>query len=172
MANNKSKMTFIGNIKLGCEVICSDPCYDTYGEVSFVNTTLANVKAGMYNAFYETTDIEDWGNRVSQILVMHEDYGVNFDFSDFEYIGDCCVDSGTCGIWDYEYYETYHEDGLNDDWYDTNICYLLDKVALFGGQSICSSSGIGDGCYGVYGKYNEKDQLIAIQIKYFEEDCD
>ena len=170
----ENDIRFIGNIKLGCQVVCSDPCYDDYGDDSSVNCTFNNVKAGNYYAFYGTADFKNWGNRITQIIVTHEDYNSDIitDFSDFEWIGDCCVDSGTCGIWDYDYFETYHEDGLNDDWYDNNICNLLDKIALFGGVSICSSSGFGDGCYGVYGKYNDKNQLVAIQIVYISDEED
>ena len=171
----ETKLNYIGSINLGCEVICSDPCYTDYGIDSDINTYIKNVKRGIYNAYYETMQLKGWGNRISSIIVfnaMYED-GIykEIDTTDFEWYGDCCVDSGTCGIFDYDYYDDTHDDeDYHNEWYDIYICKLLDKVALFEGNSICSSSGLGDGCYGVYVKYDDKGKVIAIQIKYIDKD--
>ena len=110
-------------IKLGNKVMVSDPCY---GLGTWCQGILENVLPGNYNCEVEYSDEGDWGERVSAIEVVHDNYDrpvpVEFESEDFE-VG---VDSGQAGIFDYDYYTKYHTDStvrdhVDDDWYD-RVC--------------------------------------------------
>ena len=107
-------------IKLGSKVMVSDPCY---GLGTWCQGVLENILPGNYSCYVEYSDEGDWGERVSAIEVIHENYDmpVEFEFEpeDFE-VG---VDSGQAGIFDYDYYVKYHTDSkesdhVDDEWYD------------------------------------------------------
>lgn len=108
-----------GTITLGEKVMVSDPCY---GLGTWCQGVLKNVLPGQYDCSVEYSDEGDWGTRVSAIEVTHESCKGKFIFlecEDFE-VG---VDSGTAGIFDYEYYAKYHRDAkesehVDDYWYD------------------------------------------------------
>ena len=110
-------------IKLGSKVMVSDPCY---GLGTWCQGVLENVLPGNYKCDVEYSDDGDWGERVSAIEVVHENYDrpVEFEPESFE-VG---VDSGQAGIFDYDYYVKYHDDcdirpHVDDNWYD-RICDL------------------------------------------------
>lgn len=109
-----------GIIRLNDKVMVSDPCY---GLNTWCQGVLENVLPGEYVCKATFSDEGDWGNRVADIEVVHMDYvddnALDYYAEDFE-VG---VDSGTAGIFDYEYYKKYHKDTsernhVNDDWYD------------------------------------------------------
>lgn len=109
-----------GIIQLGNKVMVSDPCY---GLNTWCQGVLENVLPGEYTCKVEFSYEGDWGIRVAGIWVIHKDY-VDFDeiiwtAEDFE-VG---VDSGTAGVFDYEYYKKYHKDTkeknhVDRNWYD------------------------------------------------------
>lgn len=110
-------------IRLGNKVMVSDPCY---GLGTWCQGILENVLPGNYNCEVEYSDEGDWGERVSAIEVVHENYdrSTEFEPENFE-VG---VDSGQAGIFDYDYYTKYHSDStvrdhVDDDWYD-RVCNL------------------------------------------------
>ena len=105
-------------IKLGNKVMVSDPCY---GLGTWCQGVLENVLPGNQKCDVEYSDEGEWGERVSAIEVVHENYNrpVEFEPEDFE-VG---VDSGQAGIFDYNYYIKYHTDSkerdhVDDEWYD------------------------------------------------------
>ena len=154
-------------IKIGKHIFVSDPCYpkNNGGNIQL------NAKNGIYKTFAEKCKMPFWGERVASISIVHIDYIDNIDSLRKEYIGDICVDSGTAGIYDGNYFEKYHfSDTIDDDWYDKYICTKLDNIAIFDGKSIVSSAGIGDGVYGVYGVYDENNQIVALTIQYIDND--
>ena len=102
-------------IELGKKVIISDPGYnmDTWC-IGILNDVLP----GTYKCFYEIIEDNSWGRRIASIEVKNKDYEF-YDFSenlDVE-IG---VDSGQCGIYDYDYFK---QNNQKEDWYD-KICNL------------------------------------------------
>lgn len=114
-------------IKLGSKVMVSDPCY---GLGTWCQGVLENVLPGNYKCDVEYSDEGDWGERVSAIEVVHENYDRPAEFKpeDFE-VG---VDSGQAGIFDYDYYAKYHTDSkerdhVDDEWYDR----LYDKTSEY-----------------------------------------
>ena len=104
-------------IKLGEKVMVSDPCY---GLDTWCQGVLENVLPGDYNCKVEHIDEGVFGVRVAAIEAIHQDARViRYEAQDFE-VG---VDSGTAGIFDYDYYVKYHKsskesDHCDDNWYD------------------------------------------------------
>lgn len=118
-----------GIITLGGKVMVSDPCY---GMNTWCQGVLENVLPGNYRCEIRYSDEGDWGVRVAEIRATHVNYAVDiFDkLEDFE-IG---VDSGTAGIFDYEYYARYHTDTsekehVNKHWYN-NCCDKTDGYVI------------------------------------------
>lgn len=113
-----------GFINLGEKVMVSDPCY---GMNTWCQGVIDNVLKGKYKCMVETSDEDEWGNRVSAIQVAHEDYvKKSLEYSKENF--DVGVDSGQAGVFDYEYYKKYHSDSsesehVNEDWY-WRVCNL------------------------------------------------
>lgn len=113
-----------GFIALNDKVMVSNPCY---GMNTWCQGVVDNVLKGNYKCTVETSDEGEFGNRVSAIQVMHEDYvkkSLEYSKENFE-VG---VDSGQAGIFDYEYYKRHHSDDseiehVDNNWY-WKVCEL------------------------------------------------
>lgn len=103
-----------GTITLGSKVMVSDPCYKLG---TWCQGVLENVLSGEYNCKVIFVDEGTWGVRVARIVVIHKDYEnrtLRVERENFV-VG---VDSGTAGIYDYDYYTKYHTDKDKDNaWY-------------------------------------------------------
>lgn len=165
----------IGTIKLNEKVMVSDPCY-MIG--TWCQGTVENVLPGTYHCFY-VTEYESYG-RVKNLIVVHEDHlsilesGYFFDEVIDETIG---VDSGTCGIFDYEYYERYHMDS-NDPEHEK---WYRDKIDVQNGRTnfgitdevgVWSESGYGDGCYPCYVHCDDNKKIVKFVIEFICDDED
>lgn len=109
-----------GTITLGSKVMVSDPCYKLG---TWCQGVLENVLPGKYHCKVAFVDEGRWGTRVARIMVLHKNYlnkTLRVEECDFE-VG---VDSGTAGIYDYDYYAKYHTDkDIDDTWYDRTYDY-------------------------------------------------
>ncbi len=161
-----------GFINLGEKVMVSDPCYKMG---TWCQGTIDNVLKGIYKCDLEMYDDRAWGSRVSAIQVTHVDY-VNKILA-YGCECDIGVDSGQAGIFDYEYYEKYHNGKTDDDWYDTVCDKTISEYngkEFFNGNTIdglgfVSSSGYGDGFYDCW--VAECDgKVVAIRIEFIAED--
>ena len=158
----------------------SDPCYtpDTWCQ-----TKLTNVLPGKYNVEIDNTDLGNWGNRISSITAVHEDY--QDDHSWIQY-SDCGVDSGQCGIFCMTTYRNdqiaegittpqlerpfvipFREEG--DVWYEKMCNFTLggEGWGLYD-TGVVSSSGIGDGMYPM-DVMMDGDKVVGIKITYLDE---
>jgi hypothetical protein len=80
-------------ILLSDKVRVSDPCYDN--DV-WCKTKLTDVLPGEYEVTVDRHDDESWGNRISQLQVVHKDYKhKNLVWNEHSEIG---VDSGQAGV--------------------------------------------------------------------------
>lgn len=163
-----------GTIKLNSKVMVSDPCY---GLNTWCQGIVNNVLPGEYKCYVEYSDEGMFGVRVSAIEVVHQDYERPMEFvpEDFE-VG---VDSGQAGIFDYDYYITYHSDyqqrpHVNDAWYDMVCDITLNKeqAGVTEDFGLVSSSGYGDGGYTCWTARNNDGNIIAIRVEYITEDED
>lgn len=172
---------------LGSKVVVSDPCYVL---PTWCHAVITGVLPGKYIGEVTKTDGTDgWGIRVATLSATHEDYVDRFGFLDWEqWKGSIGVDSGQCGIFDFEHYrkdkrsDTYGLPliwgGKNDDedghlWYERMCSLTLSKGD--GGVSdddwgitpdgVVSSTGYGNGSYTLMlGKVEE--QVVAFEIIY------
>ena len=151
----------LGYITLGDKVMVSDPCYKLG---TWCQDLLEDVQPGRYRCSLLISDEGEWGNRVTFLTASHSDVeNITFDLSDLESeSGDIGVDSGMCGIFDYEYYKTVAGD---EDWYD-EVC-KVDDGNTFDEKAVISSSGYGDGCYDLLVNRNDEGKLNFICVDYF-----
>lgn len=161
-----------GTINLGSEVYVSDPCYSL--DVWCMHL-IDNVLSGEYKTYTKTKEIaygeKSVDERASELIVCHKDYKMSPLKVTDEVLCSVGVDSGTCGIYDKEYYEKYHFDGTNDDeWYKKNVCNGFwnrkGEASNLDNKGIISCSGYGDGHYTVYVKRNKEGLIYQITIKY------
>lgn len=155
----------IGTIELGEVAFLSDSCYGTNSKW---NCTMG-VVAGTYNVYITRAEHKDdfYKGRVSNLIAIHKDYYKKYKTlptDDKEQLF-CAVDSGTCGIFDGEYFGEFHsEDDVDEDWYEENVIDM-DEFTITDGKGAISSSGCGDGLYKVYATY-DKDKAFALRIKF------
>lgn len=168
----------MNTIKLSSEVMVSDPCYtpDTW-----CLTKLTNVLPGTYMVKAIITDLGDWGRRCSGLVAVHQDFvGKNKRWYHHSNIG---VDSGQAGIFDsasyrnddivesivspnVDFFLPVRRDEGGDQWYEKMCKFTLSENswgAYDGG--VVSSSGIGDGMYGV-SVLKDKGMTVGISIDY------
>ena len=116
----------IGTISLGEISFLSDSCYGTYSDL---NTTI-KTKPGEYKVY--VTYCEDKNDflkgRIGSLIAIHKDAkDKTFPTDDRENLK-CYVDSGTCGIFDGEYFEETHTaDDVDETYY--SLQYFLDLAA-------------------------------------------
>ena len=99
-------MELIGRFSLGNKVMVSDPCY---GTDTWCQGVLENVREGFWDAYIKITDEGNWGKRVAELVAINLDYNDEYDGLTSEDINELQefevgVDSGTAGIFDYDYY--------------------------------------------------------------------
>lgn len=179
-------------IKLGKEVVVSDPCYTI---PTWCQAVIDNVKPGVYHTTVRKHESEGWGNRCSMVFAIHDDY-VNTPHllhGQWEKTGyDIGVDSGQCGIFSKESYRNDSHDiefgegdisffnqepwssmnpkGTGEDWY-VKMCSrtLGDKSWGTYNEGIVSSSGFGDGSYDLF-VVKKRGKIVAFAIDFQVED--
>lgn len=170
-------------IKLGEEVMVSDPCYSV---PTWCQHILKNVLPGDYVTNVIKSDEGEWGIRVGALIVIHMDH-VNNPLSFRSVKGAIIgVDSGQAGIFSMETYrndEIFKEDessfyGIFEDveindgvksgdhWYGHMCDRTLDKD-LWGAydKGVVSRTGYGDGSYEL-SVAKHKGKIVGISIDY------
>lgn len=149
-------------IELGNQVVVSDPCYNLG---TWCQGVLSNVKTGKWICDYER-EFNDEG-RVSRLIVRHLEHpnAEPTKLMEFE-VG---VDSGTAGIFDYEYYAQYHDPELDENWYEKYVVCEIDNPGyITEGKGFWTESGYGDGGYNCYvSEFN--GEIVAIGIVFIED---
>ena len=166
MEKNFVKVGFI-NVTEDDYVVVADPCYD-------FNTRwidVVEVKRGMYDCYVEEKNYGEWGTRITRLAILKDSFGVEKLNEVGEIATDVAVDSGTMGIYAYNFFEKTHEPELDENWYNTFVCGRWDKYRISKDNcGIISSSGFGDGMYSVYYYRDEYDDIIGIEVVFIEED--
>jgi len=153
-------------IKLGGEVIVSDPCYEV---PTWCQEVIKNVRPGMYDTEVDYKESDGWGQRVHSLTVLHE----NIKTHNWEhYSNNIGVDSGQAGVFcmtsyrndqlseqlpwlsekgdpfgDFPIHPSFKEDG--QEWYVKMCDRTLSTEEGWGtyDTGVVSSSGYGDGSY-------------------------
>ena len=162
MKSKVLKIVHYGTVELGDEVKISDPCY---GTVVWCSGECENIEAGIWDCYIAMT--EDCSNPA--YLVMCKD-GYQFDIPKEIEMASIGVDSGTCGVYDLDYYEKYHsERDVDEDWYHRNVMSWCMKDRAFiceEGMGFVSNTGYGDGCYYFLTERNTKGRVVRMAIDY------
>lgn len=169
----------MNTIKLGTEVIVSDPCYEI---PTWCQAVVENVLPGDYVVEVDKSNQGDWGIRVATLKATHKDY-LDGDFSLNEFPAEIGVDSGQAGIFSKE---TYRKDGVFDGqesefgkkytpwkddggekWY-SHMCDRTLGENQWGTypEGVVSTSGIGDGSYQLSVGKNLEGKVVAFEIDF------
>jgi len=148
------------SIKLGDEVIVSDPCYEL---PTWCQAVVKDVLPGNYRVDVVKSDQGGWGVRCSHLIAIHSNYfNKNEKFKWEHYPAEIGVDSGQAGIFSKTSYRKdevfdgqtpnfdyvpWKEDG-GEIWY-AHMCDRTLGKDQWGtySEGVVSSSGIGDGGY-------------------------
>ena len=175
-------MEYIGRFSLGNKVMVSDPCYGTN---TWCQGVLENIREGFWDAYIKTSNEGEGGMRVSELIVINLDYNSEYNELNSEDINELQeftvgVDSGTAGIFDYDYYCKYHnENGVDDEWYviqiinqffPTYAANSLENSVFTEFNGIVSTTGYGDGSYNCYVVRNTEGEIIGIKIVYISDE--
>lgn len=170
------------SIKLGNEVVVSDPCYSI---PTWCQAIVKNVLPGNYRTFVLKGDQRGWGTRCSFLIAIHEDHCHQDEKFKWErYPATIGVDSGQAGIFSIE---SYRKDELaeqigngdgdgfgagwateeGDKWYE-KICTRTLGKEQWGAYSegVVSSSGFGDGSYDLL-VAQKKNKVVGFVINYY-----
>jgi hypothetical protein len=170
-------------IKLGNEVMVSDPCYEVG---TWCQQKLTDVLPGNYYPFVRQTDeTGGWGRRNSTLTVVHEDY-VKKNLSWRAYPTEIGVDSGQAGIFSMDTYRKdevfigqesefgkkygigWKEDG-GESWYAHMVDRTLSEQSWGTYENgVVASSGIGDGGYEM-SVAKADGKIVGITIDFFME---
>lgn len=156
-------------IKLGSKVLVSDPCYDY---PTWCTKLVENVKPGNYN----TNVTYCYGNMVSDLQVIHEDYDM-YDLDWYPVVADIGVDSGQCGIFDFDQGQSIIGTGEYDekDSFYGKACACTHNADTKYGEmdtyGVVSRSGGGDGTYDLY-VADIDDEIVGIKVVFIDTDED
>lgn len=165
-------------IKFGNKVLVSDPGYKYDNDDRYV-AVLNNVQPGNYNTIVKIGDenSDSWTRgRVTHLLAIHEEYTEDdCNWIETEYsIG---VDSGQCGIYDFDSVKDVIGHGDYDDknsWYGKACSLTYDETNrdFMGGEidgyGVVSSAGFGDGVYRLSIATNN-EIIVGIKLIYIED---
>lgn len=162
MANKELKVLHYGTVELGDKVKISDPCY---GTVVWCSDECEDIEAGIWDCYIAMTE----ESSRPAYLVMCKD-GYQFDIPKRIEVAGIGVDSGTCGIYDLDYYEKYHsERDVDEGWYQRNVMSWCMKDRAFiceEGNGFVSESGYGDGSYYFLTERNKEGKVVRMALDY------
>ena len=110
-------------IRLGGEVIVSDPCYEI---PTWCQEVIDNVRPGVYDTQVDISDEGDWGQRIKSLTVIHEEFKGDNNWE--QYSTAIGVDSGQAGVF---CKSTYRKDDIAQD-----MPWLTEKGDPFGDHPI------------------------------------
>lgn len=162
------KVLHYGTIELGERAKVSDPCY---GNDVWCSHILENVKPGIWDCYIILGG--KFNERVAYLVLCKD--GCQFQLPKKYEPADIGVDSGTCGIYDLEYYEKYHGgDDHDEKWYEDNVMSWCMKDKAFictDGCGFVSDSGYGDGSYYLMVDRGDDGLATSIAIDYCVEEA-
>lgn len=150
-------------------VYATDPCYAKAEGAQ----ELIEVRKGEYKCKVEIADCGDWGKRIATLTISHKEAKMPFLWDDYftDYVGDAAVDSGQCGFFDKDYYESQitEKNLVTDEWYH-KICEITmnksaDYCGTINGEGVVSESGYGDGRYAIYAAV-ENNEIVALKLDF------
>lgn len=163
MARRKKECVGILDFSNINQVLVIDPGYDKH--IDKLGCTI-HIKSGKYKCFIETTQLNDWGKRISRLIVIEENGDIKDAIYNREYAKSIPVDSGTMSIISAEYYANT---AITDDkWYENNVMSWCGEsnYHIINDKGILSETGLGDGMYDVSTYYNDNNECIGIIVEF------
>lgn len=152
------------------KLLAIDPCYSDITD----GITLNNVKNGVWNATVSFINQNNgWGTRVMSLRIQHKDY---YDIKYVEELwrdGTIGVDSGQAGFFDLNNYPK--EDGeTREKFYGMNCQLTLSNncAGIVNNMGAVSSSGYGDGNYGLCCERSTDGDIVAAEIIFIYPDIE
>lgn len=156
---------FIGKIEINSGIKASDPCYDND---TWCTLDVPEAERGTYNCYIKKFDEASNNNRmcVASLLIMKEDSKSATLPKDF--LASIGVDAGVCGFFDIDYFKKVNvTTEIKDEWYKREVIDTIGEDYHFcENQGVFTTSGFGDGSYGVFGRKNSENKIDALMIKY------
>ena len=155
----------LGWVELSEKVVVSDPCYD---RDAWCMKTDIPVKPGRYRVMILLSNEKEWGIRVSNLVLVHEERQGNPQ-KDWESVCTSIgVDSGQCGIFDDAVYPRSKDHPDSEPFYDECCGLTMSKERagiLKSGKGVVTSSGFGDGSYELFAK-KDGERYVALMLDY------
>lgn len=145
-----------------------DPCYKQ--NITWCTQTFENVLNGTWRAYPAKIRDNMWGERISELTIVHEDYSA--ELAVYKHVDrEFCVDSGQFGFFDGAKMHALTEDQFEyeDGTFYMQICEqtLAKQFALIP-WGAASSSGYGDGSYDVYEYRNAEGKAVSYKVVFID----
>lgn len=160
MPKTKTKKTRVGTFEVQSgRIMVSDPCYAGGG------TGFAAVN-GTWVGEIEESNEGEFGLRVSRLTAYLK--GSKAEFTPSDRHGSVDVDSGQMSISDAASYGR-----LPDELYE-DVCDVTRPAGIVEGFAVASSTGYGDGGYGLFTNIDKSGRVVAVSVVFIgdEEDLD
>jgi len=162
----KTTSKYLGAAEFSGKVIISDPCYDRGTRCAQADFP---VMPGRYLVFAVHSDEGDMGRRVAALVFCHKGFVLRMYKDEWkEVLSNIGVDSGQCGIFDDTIYPQSKDSPENNPFYDEccDITLHGDEAGILQSRKgAVSSSGYGDGCYGLRAVEFE-GEFVALLLDY------
>ena len=147
-------------IRLGDSVMVSDPCYSVG---TWCQQIIEDVLEGDYIITPYMAELDGWGNRVVELVVIHKKYKTHAD----ELIsGDIGVDSGICGVYDLNYF--VESKNVDSEKFFAKACDVANPVGTQDYSGVATRSGCGDGMYACYVGRRKDGKIVSIRLSFAE----
>jgi hypothetical protein len=165
MAKTEAGHYLVGSFSVGKgeDLMVCDPCYEDGDK------QVHKVRPGKWHAYTRISDTDGWGKRNASLVAIHESESYPCGEINFP-LGEVGVDSGQMGIYTMKGWEEFSPSG--DD-YD-KVCATTLESPLGAGMvdyGVTSSSGYGDGGYGLFSK-TKRGKIVALEVVFIPEDDD
>lgn len=152
----------VGVINLSGRAYLSDPCYDA----NLWCNGFIDVKSGRYKVYITYSKKTEYPIVTNLIIIHEEHYKRNFKLPVNDTNLFCAVDSGQCGIFDFDYFINTREE-CDEDWYLNNIVGDKD-FKITDNDGVIVHSGYGDGFYPVFVECDKDKLAYAIRINFVQ----
>ena len=158
--NEKDGRKLLGHLNLGKSIIIADPSYEPDSKPAL---KIDNLVPGKYNVFIDRKDCQDFGVRTARITIASVEYPYK---EPKKLLNKIPVDSGTIGMYDKDY--RMGEQQKKPKWYK-----FIDKCAIHNklpnDKAAVCQTGLGDGIYPVFVKYDKMGQIYAVSIRFIKD---
>lgn len=149
------------NVKREVAVTVTDPCYDKGSGLNI------HLPTGEYACFYDESDEGCWGVRIARSAILRTGISPSsLNWLSREHIGSVGVDAGLCGYF-------INKPDYDDRAWQGFCNYLEEADRLYGisayhtPEGFFTSSGYGDGEYGVY-LIKDGEKVVGLEIVFIE----